>query len=81
MTSTAPDGPPPPGDLAARVFRALYPEFDLHVLPGTYLAIPAGTPCYAAPALGEIACQISGQDHQAPPDPGAASRPDLPRRP
>jgi hypothetical protein len=26
MMSTTPDGPPPPGDLTARVFRALYPD-------------------------------------------------------
>jgi hypothetical protein len=48
MTSTAPDGPPPE-NLTARVFRALYPDFDLHALAGTYLALPA--PCFTAPAV------------------------------
>jgi hypothetical protein len=81
MTGTAPAGSAPPDDLTARVFRALYPEFDLHALDGTYLAVPAGTPCYAAPGIGEIARQISGQDGQAPAPPDAAPSPDLPRRP
>ncbi len=80
MTGTAPEDPPPPDDLTARVFRALYPEFDLHALPGTYLAVPAGTSCYAAPALSEIARQISDRDRQAPAPPDALGRPDLPRR-
>ena len=80
MTGTAPEGFPPPADLTARVFRALYPEFDLHALAGTYLAVPAGTPCYAAPAISEIARQISDRDRQAPAAPDAMTRPGLPRR-
>jgi hypothetical protein len=35
MTGTAPEAPPPPEDLTARVFRALHPEFDLHALYGS----------------------------------------------
>jgi hypothetical protein len=81
MTGTTPEGPAPPTDLTARVFRALYPEFDLHALGDTYLAVPAGTPCYAASAIGEIARQISGQDRQDTAPPDALARPDLPRRP
>jgi hypothetical protein len=81
MTAADPPGPPLPEDLTARVFRALYPEFDLHSLPGTYLALPKGTPCYAAPAIGEIARQISGHEHHAPDPPEALHRPRLPRRP
>jgi|HubBroStandDraft_3_1064219.scaffolds.fasta_scaffold1170591_2 hypothetical protein len=80
MTATAPEDPPPPHDLTARVFRALYPGFDLHALTGTYLAAPAGTPCFADPAIGEIARQISGRDRPAPAPPDALHRPDLPRR-
>jgi hypothetical protein len=72
---------PPPENLTARVFRALYPEFDLHTLAGTYLAVPAGTPCFTAPALGEIARQISGCEHCAPDLPDALHGPCLPRRP
>ena len=66
MKAADPAGPPPPEDLTARVFRALYPEFDLHDLGGTYLALPKGTPCFAAPAIGEIARQISGREHHVP---------------
>ena len=69
MTGPAPDVPPPPDDLTARVFRALYPDFDLHALTGTYLAVPAGTPCFTAPALGEIARQIAARQTQPPPAP------------
>jgi hypothetical protein len=80
MTGTAPEDPPPPDDLTARVFRALYPEFDLHALAGSYPAVPAGTPCFADPALGEIARQISYRDRRALAPPDALHRPDLPRR-
>jgi hypothetical protein len=81
VTRTAPQGPPPPDDLTARVFRALYPEFDLHTAGSTHIAVPKGTPCFAAPALAEIARQISHRDRQAPAPPDALHRPDLPRRP
>ena len=40
MTAAGPPGQPPPGDLPARVFRALYPGYDLHAL-GRDLAGPA----------------------------------------
>lgn len=79
--NTAPESPPPPADLTARVFRALYPEFDLHPLAGTYLALPKGTPCFTAPAIGEIARQISDRDRPAPAAPPAPLSHDLPRRP
>ncbi len=81
MTGTPPEGPAPPDDLAARVFRALYPEFDLHDMTGTYLAVPAGTPCFTAPAIGEIARQISNRDRQPSAPLDSLTRPDLPRRP
>jgi hypothetical protein len=80
MTTPAPALPPPPADLTARVFRALYPEFDLHALDETYLAVPKGTPCITAPAIGEIARQISGCERYLPDTPGALHRPCLPRR-
>ena len=73
--------PPPPEDLTARVFRALYPEYDLHALTGTYLAVPSGTPCFTATALGEIARQISGCEHHVPVPPETLHSPNLPRRP
>jgi hypothetical protein len=83
MATPVPAVPPPPEDLTARVFRALYPEFDLHALAGTgtYLALPKGTPCFTAPAIGEIARQISGREHHVADPPDALDRPCLPRRP
>jgi hypothetical protein len=80
MTADTRPGQPPPADLTARVFRALYPEFDLHALAGTYLALPKGTPCYTAPAIGEIARQISGREGHVADPPDALRRPCLPRR-
>ena len=64
----APVGQPPRDDLTARVFRALYAAFDLHTVGGTHIAVPKGSPCFAAPSLGEIARQISDHEH---PDPAA----------
>jgi hypothetical protein len=80
MTTPAPAIPPPLQDLTARVFRAIYPEYDLHDLAGTYLALPKGTPCFTAPALAEIARQISGCEHRAPVPPETLHGPNLPRR-
>ena len=71
MTAPGPRGQPPPADHAARVFRALYPGYDLHDLAGTWLALPAGTPWFTAPAIGEIARQIAARGPCPPPAPGA----------
>ncbi|MGH3195176.1 MAG: hypothetical protein ACRDNT_04410 [Streptosporangiaceae bacterium] len=71
-----PAGQPPPDDLTARVFRALYQQFDLYTVAGTHIAVPKGTPCYAAASIGEIARQISDHEHQDPPPPVGT----LPRR-
>ena len=70
--SANPAGPPAPDDLTARVFRALYQGFDLHAAGGIYIAIPAGTPCFAGPSLGEVARLISDHEHQDPPSPPAS---------
>ena len=51
--------PPLPGDLPARLFRALYQGYDLHAAGGAYVAVPKGTAWYTAPTLGEIARRIS----------------------
>ena len=61
---------PLPDNLTARVFLALYQDFDLHTITGTHIAVPKGTPCFAASSLGEIACLISDQAHHAPAAPG-----------
>lgn len=52
------------GELAARVFRALYPDFELRTVDRTHVAVPRGTPWYAGPSLGELARQISGRAQQ-----------------
>ena len=72
MTGPGPAGPPVPGDLTARVFRALYERFDLHTVDGIHVAVPKGAPCFAARSLGEVARQISACEHQDPlsPHPG-----------
>ena len=62
-------------DLTARVFRALYAQFDLHTVGGTHIAVPKGSCCFAGPSLGEIARQISDHEH---PDPPARVRDILP---
>ena len=65
--TTVPAAPSQPaGDLTARLFRALYQEFDLHTVNGTYVVVPKGTPWFAGPSLGEIARQISGHDRPDP---------------
>jgi hypothetical protein len=51
--------PPLPADLAVRLFRALYPQFELRSLGGLHVAVPKGTVWYAGRSLAEIACQIS----------------------
>ena len=64
--SALPAGQRSRDDLAARFFRALYQRFDLHQVSGTYIAIPKGTPCFAASSLGDIARQISAASAPAP---------------
>jgi hypothetical protein len=66
MTGTAPGSQPPPEDLTARVFRALYDQFDLHIMDGTHIAVPKGAPCFAARTIGEIARQISDCERHVP---------------
>jgi hypothetical protein len=64
VTAAAPDGRPYRDDLAACVFRALYAGFDLHTVHSTHIVVPAGTPWFAGPRLGEIARQISKAEHR-----------------
>ena len=51
-------------DLTERIFRALYQEFDLRTINGTYVVVPKGTLWFAGTSLGDIARQIS--DHPGP---------------
>jgi hypothetical protein len=62
-------GQPGPGDLTARLFRALYRDFDLHDVGGLFIVLPKGTPWFAGHSLGDIARQICDQ---RPPGPGAS---------
>jgi hypothetical protein len=68
-------GQPVRDDLTSRIFRALYPDFSLRTINGTYVVVPKGIPCFAASSLGEIARQISEyeQPHDDQP-PGRHSR-------
>jgi hypothetical protein len=54
-----PAGSPACEDLTARVFRALYAQFDLHHAGGTYVVTPKGTPLLASRSLGDIARQLT----------------------
>jgi hypothetical protein len=69
MTGTAPGAPagePGRDELTARVFRALYAEYDLRTVQGIHIAVPRGTPWFAGPSLGDIARWISR--HRQPDD-------------
>ena len=79
--SPADPGRAPRDDLTPRVFRALYRAFDLHTVGGTHIAVPAGTPCFAAPSLSEVARQISVHRHPEPAAPPAIPSGQLDRRP
>lgn len=70
MTGSAPAAPPSQparDDLPARVFRALYAQFDLHTVGSIHIAVPKGSPCFAGQSLGEVARQISDHEHPNPP--------------
>ena len=58
-TAPAAAGQPGRDDLTERIFRALYQEFDLRTINGTYVVVPKGTPWFAGTSLGDIARQIS----------------------
>jgi hypothetical protein len=66
MTGPPPATPPGGDDLTARVFRALYQDFDLHQIAGIHIAVPKGAPCCTGPSLAAIARQISARGHPAP---------------
>lgn len=74
MTGQPPATParaaPARDDLTTRFFRALYTAYDLHTVGGIHVAVPKGSPCFAAPSLGEVARQICDYEHPAPPGTG-----------
>ena len=85
MTATAsasPAGHSGRDDLTPRIFRALYPDFDLLTIGVVHVVTPKGTPVFTGDSLGQIARQISDHAHGAPavPSPGAPSADGLPAR-
>jgi hypothetical protein len=81
MIGTTSDSQLPPEDLTARVFRALYDQFDLHINGDTHIAVPKGTPCFAARTIGVIARQISDCERDVPTSPDAVHSSGEPRQP
>jgi hypothetical protein len=63
----APGGGPAGDDLAQRVFRALYRDYELRTVGGIYVVVPRGTAWHAGPSLGEIARQLGSGAEPAPP--------------
>jgi hypothetical protein len=57
-------GQPGDNDVTVCTFRALYREFDLRAINGTYVVVPKGALWFAGHSLGGIARQIS--DHPGP---------------
>jgi len=68
---TSPRAPRPPRDLAARLFRALYTDYDLHTIGDIHVAVPKGAPCYSGRTLSEIALQVSDRHWEGQDPPGA----------
>jgi hypothetical protein len=73
MTAASASGQPSRADLTERIFRALYPEFDVRAINGTYVVIPNGVRWFAGHSLGTIARQISDY-------PGPAASPSPPAK-
>ena len=65
-TRPAATGQPGCDNLTERIFRALYQEFDLRTINGTYVVVHKDTPWFAGTSLGDIARQISDRDHPGP---------------
>jgi hypothetical protein len=71
---------PHPDTLTYRIFRALYDDFDLHILGFGYVAVPKGTPVFTGHRLSEIAWQISQHEHPGPDQPAGDAEPAVGRR-
>jgi len=48
-----------PADIAARLFRALFNDWDLQEVRGGWVAVPKGTPWAAGATLRDISWQIA----------------------
>ncbi len=56
-------------DLTPRIFRALYPGFDLLTIGVIHIVTPKGTPVFTGDSLGQLAQQISDHEHGSPATP------------
>ncbi len=65
-TLGSPADQPDRDDLTPRIFRALYQDFDLLTIGVIHIVTPKGTPVFIGDSLGQIARQISDQEHGAP---------------
>jgi hypothetical protein len=75
MTTAAAGGEPGRDELTRRVFRALYPEYDLRTVHDTHVAVPKGSLWFAGKSLGDIARQISEHEYSAPAAPSSRALP------
>jgi hypothetical protein len=57
-------------ELTTRVFRALYPEYDLVTTGVIHIVTPKGTPLFISDSLAHIARQLTGHQHPGG-DPGS----------
>ncbi len=62
-----------PADIAARLFRALFDDWDLHEVRGAWVAVPKGTPWLAGPTLRDVSGQIAGHEPADRPVTGRAA--------
>jgi hypothetical protein len=81
-TSASPAGHSGRDDLTPRIFRAIYPGFDLLTIGVIHIVTPKGTPVFTGDSLGQIARRIGDQEHGAPagPSPGTSLADGLPVR-
>ena len=66
---------PPAHDLTARMFRALYAEYDLLTLGALHIVTQKGSPLFIGDSLGQIARRISEPGHPGPSASGTAPEP------
>ena len=75
MTGPPPAGQPPPGTCPPASSAPCTPGTTCTPWPGPGWPCPQGTPCFTAPAIGEIARQIAAREHHPPVPPGIAPGP------
>ena len=73
-------GMTPADELTPRVFRALYPGYDLVTLGVIHIVTPTGTPVFIGDSLGRIARQLTSPQPPGGEPGGMASAEPLARR-